>query len=148
MRIFERFPMAKFINHAQKKDLILIGSGLATGDCEIGEDVALNDALIDITGGVKIGDRVHFGQSVMILSCSHPVDEVNGLRRRKMYRCGKICIKQDAYIGSRAIILDGVTIGESAYIAAGAIVTKNVPDFELWGGVPAKVIRKIKHDRI
>lgn len=53
-----------------------------------------------------------------------------------------ITIGNDVWIGYRAIIMDGVTIGDGAIIAAGAIVTKDVPSYEIWGGVPAKPIGK------
>ena len=142
MRIHDRFPAVHFINFASKEGYTWIGA--PTGDCFIADEVALNDATIDITGGVHIFDRVHFGHRVMILTSSHPVDVKNGLERRKVLECDQVIICSDAYIGSRAIILPGVTIGEGAYVAAGAVVTKNVEPFTLAGGVPAKEIRKIK----
>ena len=140
MRIYERFKEAKFINQA-KRDFIWIGT--PTGDCEIAEDVALNDAVLDITGGVIIEERVHFGREVMVLSCSHPVNVKEGLKRRTSLECAPIVIKKDAYVASRVTILQGVTIGEGAYIAAGAVVTKDIEPFTLVGGVPARFIRKI-----
>lgn len=143
MSIQDKYKEARFIDQS-KREKEFVGSYPATGKLEIGENVALNDAVIDHTGGVKIGDRVHFGREVMVLSCSHPVDETDGMRRRKLLRCGYISIRHDAYIGSRAIILEGVIIGEGSYIAAGAVVTKDVPPYTLVAGVPAKVIRTIK----
>jgi len=141
MRIHERFKEVHFIDQSHRK-FDYMGTK-PIGDCDIGEDVALNDAVIDFTGGVEIEDRVHFGREVMLLSCSHPPEVKDGIKRRESIRCKKITIKKDAYIGSRATILGGVTIGEGAYIAAGSVVTKDVPNFELWGGVPAKFMRKL-----
>lgn len=140
MKIWQRYPEAKFINQA-KRDFNWIGEH--SGVCEIAEDVALNNAVIDITGGVYIQERVHFGREVMILSCSHPVEVLNGLERRKSMECKSITIQKDAYIGSRALVLAGVLIGEGSYVAAGAVVTKDVKPFTLVGGVPAKEIKKI-----
>ena len=54
-----------------------------------------------------------------------------------------VVIKQDSFIGAHSIILKGVTIGERSIVAAGAVVTKSIPDDELWGGCPAKFIRKL-----
>ncbi len=144
MRVHERYKEVHFIDQSHR-DFNWIGS--PTGDCLIAEEVALNDAVIDITGGVHIFDRVHFGREVMVLSCSHPVDVVDGLERRKSMECKQVVICSDAYIGSRATILPGVTIGEGAYVAAGAVVTKDVPAFTLVGGVPAVVIREIKKEK-
>ena len=131
----------RFINHASKKNLVFTGSH--PGECLVGEDVALNDAVIDITGGIKIYSRVHFGRQVMLLTGSHPTNIKNGLERRFALECKPIVIYPDAYIGSRVTILPGVVIGEGAYIAAGAVVTKNVKPRTLVGGVPAKFIKNI-----
>lgn len=140
MRVHERFKEARFIDQSHRD---MDWEGKATGECTIGDNVALNDATLDITGGVEIQDRVHFGRQVMLLSCSHPPQVHDGLKRRNGLICKKIQIKEDAYIGSRAIILPGVTIGVGAYIAAGAVVTKDVPNFELWGGNPATKIKSL-----
>ena len=140
MRIFERFTEAKFINQSKRN---FTWEGNPTGDCVIGEDVALNDAVIDITGGVHIFDRVHFGREVMVLTTYHPVNVKNGIDRRYSAICKQVIICHDAYIGSRALILPGVTIGEGAYVAAGSVVTKDVAPFTLVMGVPAKEKRKI-----
>ena len=138
MRVFERFPEAHFIDQS-KRNMDWLGTE-ATGECEIGKDVAINDATIDHTGGVKIGSRTHFGHQVMILTCQHPIKQFNGLNRRKSLECAEVIIDEDVYIGSRAIILQGVHIGKCAYIGAGAVVTKDVPAFEVWVGVPSKSI--------
>jgi maltose O-acetyltransferase len=53
----------------------------------------------------------------------------------------KVCIKDDVWIGSRVTIMPGVTVGVGAIIAAGAVVTHDVPDYTIVGGVPAKVIK-------
>ena len=143
MKVHERFKEARFIDQSSRKfDWI----GTPTGDCEIAENVAVNDAVIDRTGGIFIEEGVHFGREVMVLSCSHPVEETDGMKRRCAMICKPIVIKRNAYVGSRALVLPGVTIGESAYIASGAVVTKDVPPFTLVGGVPAKEMRSIDHE--
>jgi len=116
--------------------------GKNTGKLKKGRMLALNNAVIDITGGVELGDKVHFGHDVMVLSISHPVDVVGWARRRTAI-CKKVVIEEDAYIGSRAIILPGVTVGKGAYVAAGSVVTKDVEPYTLVGGNPAKLIREI-----
>lgn len=141
MRIHERYKEARFIDQSHR-DMDWQGTS-PSGEIKVGENVALNDATIDFTGGVEIQDRVHFGRQVMILSCSHPPTIKDGLKRRNALICGKVEIKEDAYIGSRAIILPGVTIGVGAYIAAGAVVTKDVPNYQMVGGVPAVKIKDL-----
>lgn len=136
----KQYSNAHFIDHS-KKNIKWVGRPI--GKYEIAEDVAINDAVIDITGGVYISKGVHFGHQVMVLSCTHPVNINKGKNRRGILECAPIHIRENAYIASRAIILSGVTIGEGAYIAAGAIVNKDIPSFELWGGAPARFIRKV-----
>lgn len=138
MKPHELFPDVHWINQSSR-DFTFIGNKIP--GAIFGRDIALNDATIDITAGVIIKDRVHFGHQVMILTTEHPPEIQDGIERRKTLYCQPIVIEEDAYIGSRAIILKGVTIGRGAYIGAGAVVTKSVPAGEVWAGVPARKIR-------
>ncbi len=79
------------------------------------------------------GNRVKFGKGVFI---NHDMNE-----RHAIYTYGKVTVKKNAWIGMNVTICPGVTIGEYAVVAAGAVVTKDVPDYAVVGGVPAKVIR-------
>lgn len=126
-----------YINHS-KKNLIFIGDH--PGTITIGRHASFNDAIIDITGGVEVGDKVHLGLGVMIFSCEHPVKSSD---RKHSLVCKKIKIGNNVCVGSRVMILCGVTIGDGAYIAAGSVVTKDVKKNTLVGGNPAKLIRKI-----
>lgn len=141
-RVYERYPKAHFVNQAKKDNFEY--DGVHNGDCEVAQNAELNDATIDITGNVYIEEGVHFGHEVMILSCSHPTDELDGMVRRRKLICKSVTIKKNAYIGSRALILPGVTVGEGAYVAAGAVVVKDVEPFTLVAGFPAKKVRKLK----
>ncbi len=134
MKPHEQFPDAHFINQS-KRDFIF--EGKVNPHICFDDNVKINDATIDLTGGVHIGARVHFGHQVMILTTDHPPGIKNGNERRMHIRCAEVTIDEDVYIGSRAMILKGVHIGMGAYIAAGAIVTHDVPPGEIWGGVPA-----------
>ena len=62
---------------------------------------------------------------------------------QKHRKSAPVTIKHDAFIGARCIILKGVTIGENSIVGAGSVVTKSIPDNEIWAGNPAKFIRKI-----
>lgn len=90
-------------------------------------------------GGITIGDDVLIAPKVNLITIGHPLDPA---QRRATYTA-PITIKNGAWIGAAATIMPGVTIGENSIVAAGAVVTKDVPDNVVAGGVPAKIIRKI-----
>lgn len=107
----------------------------------IGNNVFLVDALInagDSKGKVVIEDYVFFGHGVKVLARGHNYKKFNEERQREITE-KDILIKEGAWIGSGAIVLGGVTIGKHAVIGAGSIVTKDIPDFAIAVGNPAKV---------
>jgi acetyltransferase-like isoleucine patch superfamily enzyme len=100
-----------------------------------------------LAANANIGSDVLFASYVSIVGGDHKVDNVNSTIRESGRDILKtIVIEDDVWIGHGAIIMHGVTISKGAVIAAGAVVTKNVPSFEIWGGNPAKLIRKRKFD--
>ncbi len=107
---------------------------------QIGKNVFINFncTFLDL-GGITIDDDVLIGPNVSILSEGHPLSPEN----RHSLITKPIHIKKNAWIGAGATILQGVTIGENAVVAAGAVVSKDVPDNTLAGGIPAKVIKTI-----
>ena len=106
----------------------------------IGKNVFINHActFLDL-GGIVIEDDVLIGPKVSIITENHPVNP----NERKMLDLKSVLIKRNAWIGANAIVLPGVTIGENSVVAAGAVVTKDVPANTVVAGVPAKVIKKI-----
>ncbi|UZR96824.1 sugar O-acetyltransferase [Chondrinema litorale] len=106
----------------------------------IGKNVFINHAasFLDL-GGIIIEDNVMIGPRVNISSENHPVDPAN----RKQLIPGKVTIKKNAWLGAGVTVLPGVTIGENSVVAAGAVVTQDVPDNVLVGGVPAKILKKL-----
>ncbi len=94
-------------------------------------------------GGITIGDGVLIGPNVSLITENH--SEVPELRQHVYGQ--PIVIRRKAWLGAGVIVLPGVTIGENAIVAAGAVVSKDVPDNTIVGGVPAKVIRGIKTGR-
>ena len=97
---------------------------------------------LDGRGDLNIGNHVDIASEVLIYTDEHNLNsETFG------NSFSPVTIKDYVFIGPRAIILPGVTIGKGAVVAAGAVVTKDIPDFEIWGGVPAKKIsdRQIKN---
>lgn len=89
---------------------------------------------------VTIGDRVQVGPYVQILTADHPRDAVERASGAEWGR--PITIEADAWIGGGAILLPGITIGESAIVAAGAVVTRDVPAHSTVAGNPARPIGK------
>ena len=88
-------------------------------------------------GGITIEDDVMIAANVSLITNNHDFQD------RAVLTCKPVVIKRNAWIGVNATILPGVTIGENAIVAAGAVVTKDVPANALVGGVPAKFIKKL-----
>lgn len=93
-------------------------------------------------GGIAIGDDVLIAPKVNLITISHPL---NPLERRATYTA-PIVIENGVWIGATATVMPGVTIGKNSVVAAGAVVTKDVPSNTVVGGIPAKVISKIETD--
>ena len=90
-------------------------------------------------GGITIEDNVLIAPKVSLLSEGHSLSPVD----RQLLVPRPILIKKNGWIGAGATILPGVTIGENAVVAAGAVVSKDVPANTVVGGVPAKIIKTI-----
>lgn len=106
----------------------------------LGKNVFLNTGCIfQDCGGITIGDKTLIGQNVVLSTLNHGFEPEN---RNTTYP-SPIVIGQNVWIGANATIVPGVTIGDNAIIAAGAVVTKDVPENVVVGGVPAKIIKKI-----
>ncbi len=106
----------------------------------IGKNVFINHACTCLDmGGITIDDDVFIGPKVNLITENHPLDPAN----RKALICKPIVVKRNAWIGAAATIMPGVTIGENAVVAAGAVVSKDVPANTVVGGVPAKIIKTI-----
>ena len=107
---------------------------------KIGRNVFINfDCVFLDFGGITIEDGVFIAPKVSLLSEGHPLSPEN----RHSLTAGHIHIKRNAWIGANATITQGVTIGEDAVVAAGAVVTKDVPARTVVGGIPAKPIKTL-----
>lgn len=107
---------------------------------KIGKNVFINFncTFLDL-GGITIDDDVLIAPNVSLLTEAHPLSPTE----RHALVSKPIHIKRNAWIGANATILQGVTIGENSVVAAGAVVSKDVPDNTIVAGIPAKIIRTI-----
>lgn len=96
--------------------------------------------------GVEIEDECFIGHGVMFTNDVYPsaVNRDGTLQTETDWQVVKTTVRKRASIGSNATVIAGVTIGESALIGAGAVVTKDVPDFAIAAGVPARVIGDVR----
>lgn len=106
----------------------------------LGKNVFINHAcsFLDM-GGITIEDNVMIGPRVNLTSETHPLDP----NERETVIPKQIVIRRNAWIGASATILPGVTIGENAIVAAGAVVSRDVPANAIVAGIPAKVVKTI-----
>ncbi|MEK4967869.1 sugar O-acetyltransferase [Cytobacillus sp. FSL R7-0696] len=108
---------------------------------KVGKNVFINSGCrFQDQGGITIGDGVLIGHNVVLATLNHDIDP----RKRGTMHPAPITIGNDVWIGANATVVPGVTIGDGAIIAAGAVVTKDVPQNVIVGGVPAKILKKIE----
>ncbi len=133
--------------------------------CEIGDDVKIG-TFVEIQKGAKVGNRckisshtficegvlledeVFVGHNVTFINDRFPraTNENGGLQSEADWECVPTRVKRGASIGSGATLLCGVTVGERALIGAGSVVTRDVPDFAVVAGNPARVIKKLPRE--
>ncbi len=95
-------------------------------------------------GGITIGNDVFLAPFVQMLAVNHVYHDTNRPISHQGITCQGIHVADGAWIGSGAIILDGVRIGRNTVIGAGAVVTKNIPDYSIAVGNPARVVRDLR----
>ena len=133
--------------------------------CEIGDDVKIG-TFVEIQKGAKVGNRckisshtficegvmiedeVFIGHNVTFINDRYPrATNGNGaLQNEADWKCVSTHVKRGASIGSGATLLCGVTVGERALVGAGSVVTRDVPDFAVVAGNPARVIKKLPRE--
>lgn len=112
----------------------------------LGDDVGMSGCTLFCTDSITIGNHVKIGFGTHIYDTDfHSLDATLRASSEdgKMAKRKPVCIGDNVFIGTRCIILKGVMIGDNSVIAAGSVVVKSVPANELWGGNPAKFIRKV-----
>ena len=114
---------------------------------EIGNNVGISSSSLWAFNKITIGNNVNIGADCIIMdSDAHSLnykDRREGKLDKLNRKTSSIVIKDDVLIGTRSIILKGVTIGERSIIGAGSVVTCNIPPDEIWAGNPAKCVKKL-----
>lgn len=111
----------------------------------VGRDVFINSGCrFQDQGGIYIGDGALIGHNVVLATLNHDIAPA----RRQALKPAPIHIGKRVWIGSNATVLPGVAIGDNSIVAAGAVVTKDVPESVIVGGVPAKVIRPLTEEEL
>jgi acetyltransferase-like isoleucine patch superfamily enzyme len=126
----------------QQRSIIALKDGASI---EIGNNVGISNSTIYCSESIVIQDDVLVGVNCVIYDTDcHALDYNQRLAGDKGVKQAPVIIKQGAWIGGHCIVLKGVTIGKHSVIGAGSVVTKDVPDYELWAGNPARFIKRIE----
>ena len=114
----------------------------AVGDVTIGDYTRIG-IHCTVIGPVCIGNHVNLAQGITVTALNHNFEDTAMKIDEQGIATKPVVIGDDVWIGANAVILPGVTIGRHSVVAAGAVVTKDVPDNTLVGGVPAKIMKRI-----
>lgn len=134
------FPYNEFILGAKSvvEDFTVINNGV--GDVVVGTNTIIGLSNV-IIGPVSIGNNVMFAQHVVVSGLNHGYKDVNTPPALQKIECNLINISDDVWIGANAVITAGVSIGKHSIVGAGSVVTKNIPDYCIVVGNPAKIIK-------
>ena len=139
IKVGERVEIGR---HAWLNAVDDLGEGKTT--LSIGEGTYIGRfAHINAWRDVKIGKNVLIADRVFISDASHDFDTAMPIRLQGDSFLGAVELKEGCWIGIGAVILPGVTVGRNAVVGSNAVVTKNVPDYAVVAGIPAKVIRQL-----
>ena len=134
-------PFNNFVLGADStiEDFCTVNNGV--GDVLIGDRtrIGMSNVLI---GPVTIGNDVMLAQNIVLSGLNHGYQDITIIPHKQPVTKNKIIIEDEVWIGANSVIIAGVTIGKHAVVAAGSVVTKNVPAYSVVGGNPAKVIKQ------
>lgn len=115
---------------------------------KIGNNVGISNACLYAAEEIEIGDNVLIGGDTCIYDTDfHSLDVGERKVKSETVKTSPVRIEDNVFIGAHSIILKGVTIGQNSIVAAGSVVTKDVPSNQVWGGNPAKLIRNMDEKR-
>lgn len=141
-RPIRRFLCKRIFKSAGKNLNVEKGAYFGDGsEIEIGDNSGIG-LRCQLLGAIQIGGDVMMGPDVLIITQNHRFDQLDlPMRHQGFSPSEPVIIGNDVWIGARAIILPGVTVGNGAVIGAGAVVTKGVPEYAIVGGNPARLIK-------
>lgn len=147
MSIGEHFSMNNGINHSPigcpQPCTFFVDRGCTLA---IGDNVGVSQTALIAMADITIGNNVKIGGGTSVYTSDfHSLDaSVRASSDDFAHRMSApVCIKDNAFVGARCIILKGVTIGENSIVGAGSVVAKSIPDNQIWAGNPAKFIRNV-----
>jgi len=121
------------------EDFATINNGV--GDVSIGNNVGIGLSNV-IIGPVKIGNYVMLAQNIVISGLNHGYEDITTPPRLQKVVTKQITIEDNVWIGANSVVTAGVTIGKHAIIGAGSVITKDIPEYSVAVGNPARVIKK------
>ncbi len=108
---------------------------------QLGDGVHLNHGcVLYALGSITVGSRCHLSSYVQLQTGGLQ----SALGKRASHKSAPIVLEDDVWVGANVVILPGVVIGKGSILAAGAVVSRNIPSGEIWGGVPARFIKKVE----
>lgn len=153
VRVFQKMEVW-YCKQVAMKTVKAYGDGLKingitklTSNTTLGNNVNFNGMIISGGGNVFIGNNFHSGVECLMICQIHNYDKGAKIPYDSTYILQDIAIQDNVWLGSRVIVLGGVTIGEGAIIQAGSVVVSDIPKYAIAGGHPAKVFkyRDIEH---
>ncbi|UZR98015.1 acyltransferase [Chondrinema litorale] len=134
---FQSFKLGK---NARIEDFSVINNGVGLVEIGEGSRIGIGNVII---GPVIIESNCLLAQNIVISGLNHNYQNINNPILEQGINTNKVTLKEGCWIGANACITAGVTIGKNAVIGAGSVVTKDVPDYTVAVGNPAKVIKKL-----
>jgi acetyltransferase-like isoleucine patch superfamily enzyme len=117
-------------------------------NCVLGSNISIHENCnIGCKGGLTVGDNVMISQGVSILTTEHDYKQSSMPMRDAPMILKPVTIGSDVWIGAHSVITAGVSIGDGAVVGAGAVVTNDIPAYNIYVGVPAKMIEKRESNR-